>query len=55
MKKALVIIIIIHGIFLIFLFKFNFWMFDSMSRTFTPLSFASLELYGKILSGIRIS
>ena len=55
MKKALVIIIIIHGIFLIFLFKFNFWLFDSMSRTFTPLSFASLELYGKILSGMGIS
>ena len=26
-----------------------------MSRTFTPLSFASLELYGKILSGMGIS
>ena len=55
MKKALVIIIIINGIFLTFLLKFNFWLFDSMSRTFTPLSFATLELYGKILSGLGIS
>ena len=55
MKKALVAVIIVHGIFLTFLLKFNFWLFDSMSRTFTPLSFASLELYGKILSGMGIS
>lgn len=55
MKKVLVIIIIINGIFLTFLLKFNFWLFDSMSRTFTPLSFATLELYGKILSGLGIS
>lgn len=55
MKKALVIIIIINGIFLTFLLKFNFWLFDSMSRTFTPLSFATLELYGKILSGLGVS
>jgi len=55
MKKALVAVIIVHGIFLTFLLKFNFWLFDSMSRTFTPLSFAALELYGKILSGMGIS
>lgn len=55
MKKALVAAIIIHGIFLTFLLKFNFWLFDGMSRTFTPLSFASLEMYGKILSGMGIS
>ena len=55
MEKALVAVIIVHGIFLTFLLKFNFWLFDSMSRTFTPLSFASLELYGKILSGMGIS
>ena len=34
MKKALVDVIIVHGIFLTFLLKFNFWLFDSMSRTF---------------------
>ena len=55
MKKVLVIIIIINGIFLTFLLKFNFWLFDSMGRTFTPLSFATLELYGKILAGLGVS
>ncbi|ETA83517.1 hypothetical protein [Eikenella corrodens] len=55
MKKALIAVIIVHIIFLIFILKFNFWLFDSMSRTFTPLSLAALELYGKILSGMGIS